>query len=149
MRQYSAHAWSDLTFGPFSLMASAVPLGEAILIIKSVVRGHHIYKDYWTPEAAECLGVAREDGNEHDQFAVGVVKSGVTVGHVPREYSRMFYYFLLHGGRISCKITGHRKLGKGLEVPCDYTLIGAENSILRAKEIVQRIKKKKSHQNNN
>lgn len=35
-----------------------------------------------------------EDGNAEDQYAVGV---GILVGHVPRELSRTFFYFLRHG----------------------------------------------------
>ncbi len=99
-------------------MASLVSPGEATLILDSVIRGHHIYKTIWTPETGEGLGVAREDGNGHDLFAVCELKSGTTVGHVPREYSKMFHFFLFHCGRICCEVTGHRKLGKGLEVPC-------------------------------
>ena len=56
-------------------------------------------------------------------YAVAILKDGgVVVGHVPRSFSRTFYFFLRHGGSIECKIMGHRKFGIGLEVPCTYTL---------------------------
>ena len=53
----------------------------------SVLRGHHIYKVVWTPEVGEVLQVRTEDGNEHDEHAVAVVKDGLlldtTTFHVP------------------------------------------------------------------
>ena len=58
--------------------------------------------------------------------AVCVRKEGTIVGHVPVEYSRIFYFFLLHNGRISCEVIGHQKHGKGLEVSCRYSLTGTE-----------------------
>ncbi len=87
----------------------------------SVVRGHHIYKELWTPAVGETLQIRVEDHNEHDEYAVAVVKGGSTVGHVPRGMSRVCWFFLNRGGHMSCQITGHRKLGIGLEVPCIYT----------------------------
>lgn len=65
----------------------------------------------WTPCTGEVLSVQEESENEHDVYAVGVIKSGTIIGHVPREVSKTF--FLRHGGIISCKITGHRKFGLG------------------------------------
>ena len=53
----------------------------------SVVRGHHIYKVIWTPEVGEDLQLRPEDHNEHDTYAVAVVKGGSIVGHVPRSMS--------------------------------------------------------------
>ena len=49
----------------------------------SVVRGHHIYKVVWTPEVGEILHLRTEEGNEHNEHAVAVVKDGLIVGHVP------------------------------------------------------------------
>ena len=108
------------------------------------MRGHHIYKAIWTPQLAEHLGVSREDENAHDTYAVRVFKTDTgTVGHVPREYSRMFHFFLFHCGRISCEITGHRKKGHGLEVPCIYHLVGDKKLVRKARKIVKDIEKKK------
>ena len=54
--------------------------------------------------------------NPHDPHAVAVLKNTDIVGHVPRDISRIFSFFLLHGGVITCEEIGHRKFGKGLEV---------------------------------
>ena len=96
--------------------------------IDSVVRGHHVYKTIWTPVLSETLEVEQEVDNEHDDHAVAVVRRGSIVGHVPVEISRVCYYFLNHGS-ISCTVTGHRKKGKGLVVPCIYSFCGSSKNI--------------------
>ena len=48
--------------------------------------------------------------NNHDKFAVSFLKNA-TVGHVPREFLRVFWHFLRHGSYQS------KKGGKGLEIP--------------------------------
>ena len=35
--------------------------------VKSVVRGHHVYKSVWTPVSGEELAVAPEANNSHDR----------------------------------------------------------------------------------
>ena len=99
-----------------------------------------MYKDVWTPTTGEILEVQRELGNERDRRAVCLLKSGTIVGHVPREFSRLFWFFLGHDGRISCEVTGRRKHGKGLEVPCVYTISGLEKMVLKMKDKL-RVKK--------
>ena len=66
--------------------------------IESTVRGHHVYKAAWSPYIGEELPVQREVNNIHDDFAVAVLKNGNTVGHVPREISRVCWYFLHKSG---------------------------------------------------
>ena len=57
----------------------------------SVIRGHHIYKSIWTPIIGEELVLEAQDDNKHDKHAVGVMKDGCVVGHVPvRTYVRAY-----------------------------------------------------------
>ena len=43
------------------------------------------------------------------------------VGHLPREYSKLAWYFLQHNGQIKCQVTGLLQVaGKGVVVPCVY-----------------------------
>ena len=65
---------------------------EELLEKESVVRGHHTYKAVWTPTIGEELLLEVEDDNEYDRYAVHVVRrsNSCVVGHVPRDFSRMF-----------------------------------------------------------
>ena len=79
-----------------------------------------------------------EEGNSEDQYAVGIYKSTILVGHVPRELSRTF---ISHGGSIECRVSGHRKFGDGLEVPCTYSMRGKERYIKRLVKLLCKPKK--------
>lgn len=104
---------------------------------ESVIRGHHIYKSIWTPVIGETLHLEKEEGNAEDPYAVAVMRGTTIVGHAPREISRVFSYFMLHDGTISAEVTGHRRFGCGLEVPCRYKLQSKPKYIKRAKQILQ------------
>lgn len=82
-----------------------------------VSRGHHIYKENWTPYLGEILLLQAEEGNVHDRHAVAVLRNNETVGHMPRDLLPVSWFFIKRGGSISCTVTGHRKFGVGLEVP--------------------------------
>ena len=62
------------------------------------------------------------------------------VGHVPREFSKLAYHFINHGGIITCEVTGSRRLSelpdKGLVVPCVYTFIGKPAMIKRLLKLI-------------
>ena len=47
-------------------------------------------------------------------------------GHAPREIFQIFSYFMRQNGTGSAEVTGHRRYGRGLEVPCIYTLTAAQ-----------------------
>ena len=52
----------------------AASQGERSIFEKdSVIRGHHIYRVYWTPVLEVELTLMTEDDNEHDKHAVAVV----------------------------------------------------------------------------
>ena len=91
--------------------------------LESVIHGHHLCKQIWQPLVGEMLALEREEGNNHDKFAVSLLKESTVVGHVPRQFSRVFWHFLRHGGTIiTCEVTGRRKRGKGLEIPILFVL---------------------------
>ena len=62
--------------------------------LEGVVRGHHIYKNVWTPAIGEHLSLQQEPDNSYDSFAVTVMKEGDVVGRVPRELSYSFTSFI-------------------------------------------------------
>ena len=41
-----------------------------------------------------------------------VVLGNETIGHLPREFSRIAWYFLAHSGKISAEVIGSRRHGK-------------------------------------
>ena len=84
----------------------------------------------------ERLQVEVEEDNSNDARAVAVQKCGVVVGHLPRETARIVWYFLKRGGLGWCEITGRRKKGKGLEVPCVYTS-GPHKLVKKLETLVQ------------
>ena len=105
-------------------------------LFDNMIRGHHIYKKGWTPSVGEVLLLVKEEGNEHDRFAVSVMKDGFIIGHAPMELSKLFTHFLNHKGEIIARITGHRRLGNGLEVPCCYIFTGKKKLVKKLKELV-------------
>ena len=115
-------------------------MDEEHFFLDSSVRGHHVYKAVWEPLVGEMLQVCAQEGNAHDRYAVATLRDDVIVGHVPREFSRIAWYFLQHGGRITCEITGRRKrsevVDKGLEVPCLYTFVGRPAMIKRLVKVM-------------
>jgi site-specific recombinase len=107
-----------------------------VVVLESIVRGHHIYKTIWTPRLGETLTVQHEQDNDHDRYAVSVVKSEAIVGHAPCHLAKNMWYFLLHGGHITCEVIRKRKKGNGLEVPCTYTFTGTEKLVGKLKELL-------------
>ena len=57
-----------------------------------------------------------------DKHAVKVVRGIETGGHLPREFSRIAWYFLGRSGEISVEVIGRRRHCKqlcgGMEIPC-------------------------------
>ena len=55
------------------------------------------------------------------------------VGHVPRDISRICWYFLQNDGEITCEVTGNRRhsdlLQGGMEIPCKYKFTGKKKNI--------------------
>ncbi len=116
--------------------------GEAFeYSIDSAIRGYHVYKNIWTPEIGEGLQLSQENGNEADQFAVATYKEEAVVGHVPREISRICWYFLEHDGEILCEVNGNKRRSPlaqgGLEIPCKLTFIGKPKLIKKLKKLLK------------
>ena len=122
-------------------MAAAVGTRYAEHSVSCFVRGHHIYKNIWSPVLGESLTTEMEEDNQHDHFAVAVCHHihGV-VGHLPRNISRLCVSFLDRGGTIIVTVTGKRVrselLQGGLDVPCTLSFSA------KSKRLVERLSKK-------
>ena len=119
--------------------------------VDSAVRGFHVYQNVWTPVLNEQLKVIQHHGNSEDQFAVAVCKEappgpGVTsattiIGHLPREISRLCWYFMQHDGEILCTITDNNLRRSplqqgGLEIPCRLRFLGKKKNIKKLKKLL-------------
>ena len=63
-----------------------------VLAISTAVRGFHVYKDIWKPSIGDKLACEREFDNYIDKFAIKVVNTRETVGHLPRKFSKIVWY---------------------------------------------------------
>lgn len=103
--------------------------------ILSCVRGYHEYHRIWTTTMGEELQWERErPRNPRDPYAVVVKKNGIVVGHLPRKISKICSLFLMHGGNISCVVTGSRRYSAdlpqgGLEIPSKVIFSGEPKEI--------------------
>ena len=90
---------------------------------KCFITGYYHHRDIWTPEIGEELNTSPEIDNVNDEFAVSIIKDGMTiVGHVPRHISKQFTALLKSGGSVVAKVTDDPVTMKkqGIRVPCDY-----------------------------
>ena len=106
------------------------------LNLESVVRGHHVYKRVWRPATGEQLKLIREECNEHDPRTVAIMKDERVVGHIPQYIAKTVWFFLRRGGSGMCEITGRRKKGNGLEVPCVYSLSGPDKLVRKLESVL-------------
>jgi hypothetical protein len=110
----------------------------------AAVRGYHVYRRVWLPHLGQHLKADRERGNAEDRFAIAVRENGddkPVIGHLPRELSKVLWYFLIHGGVVECEVTGRRQRSPleqgGLEIPCRVTLRGRK-IVAKAKELLEK-----------
>ena len=85
-------------------MRKSIPLNiQSEVCIESCVRGHHVYKQVWAPFIGEELVCKKENGNEHDPYAVAVMqRSTIIVGQVPTKMSAACYLFSIENTQQSC-----------------------------------------------
>ena len=60
------------------------------LDLEAFIRGHHVYKDKWTPKQVEQLDVLTEPDNRMGNFVVCVKINEKIVGHLKKCTSRKF-----------------------------------------------------------
>lgn len=114
---------------------------SSTLRAESVLRGYHKYKEIWNPQVQDSFEVRIEEGNRHDRYAVAAQVNEEVVGHVPREISKIVYYFLRNNGSVCGTVIGRRKRStkymKGLEIPCIYEFKSTMKKTLKVKQLLQ------------
>ena len=124
-------------------MARADEVGEFRIMhrikFQSLIRGHHVYKNVWSPYIGETLIAHpdnREEAQEYDKYAIGIYKknndgSEELVGHAPIELSSLLYHFLQASAEncVNVEIIGKRKREVGLVVPAKYDALTKNKKI--------------------
>ena len=68
------------------------------LDLETFIKGHHVYKDIWTPKQGERLDVLIEPDNLMDKFAVCVKINEKIEGHLKKctsgRFAKTIFYFL-------------------------------------------------------
>ena len=82
----------------------------------SAVRGYHVYQDLLSYQLKKKLVAKREFNNTMDKHTVKVVKGDEMVGHLPRKFSRIVWYFLARSGEISVEVIGCKRCRR-MELP--------------------------------
>ena len=82
----------------------------------SAVLGYHVFKDLFKPSIGEKLVANREFNNTMEKHAMKVVKGDEMVGHLPRKFCRIVWYFVARSGEISVEVISRRRRGR-MEVP--------------------------------
>ena len=108
--------------------------------VESVARGYHVYKTIWMPNQGDIFNTRIKERNIHDRYAVAIVVDTNIVGHVPRKFSKMVYYFIRNGGTVTGSVCGRRKRStqhmKGLEIPCIYEFSSSKKNITKLKSLL-------------
>ena len=95
---------------------------------ESFVKGHHAYKQTWTPFVGEKLYVAMQPDNIMDKYAVAIFQEGKqkVIGHFPLgksgKFAKTIFYFLKTDKENRCKVVVLGKVvnkndGLGMKVP--------------------------------
>ena len=103
-----------------------------------VIRGYHVYQDVWKAKLGDELIFKCDMTNRFDKYAVKAVFNHSVVGHVPRDISKVCFYFIKGGGTIQGKVIGKRQnRGKGLEIPVTYEFVGREKRIQKLTDLLK------------
>ena len=88
------------------------------------IRVFHYYRKYWRPNLDKKLICIHEQKKVFDMFAIKTcLEDGRTVGHLPREVSRICKFLLDCGASMTVELTStnYRRfplVKGGLEIPC-------------------------------
>ena len=107
-----------------------------LLKINTGLRGFHVHRTNWKPYLKQQLTFKQEQDNKYDRFAVAVQTRLLgtlfpsTVGHIPIELSRYFWYALKRSAIIRGEVTSVRHkpspliqggLGIPIEIAVEWT----------------------------
>ena len=97
---------------------------ENVHSFTAAVRGYHYYRRFWKPEEKQKLNCMHELNNPYDRFTIKLVTlNGETVGHLPKELSRITKFYLDRGASMHVALTSkhYRRsplVQGGIEIAC-------------------------------
>jgi len=107
------------------------------------VRGHHAYNRIWSPCVGEPFETFCKESKEHDDYAVAVHLNNclTVVGHILREITHIYHFFIKNKGEITGEVSGRRQrctvACRGVEIPCLLTFYYRDTRVLgKARELV-------------
>ena len=115
------------------------------LDLETFIKGHHMYKDIWTPKQGKQLDVLMKPDNRMDKFALCVKIIETIVGHLTKgtagRFARTIFYLLRSDAYSSTwtKVAGKRcNFGDGERMQVPLSLPGQPKfaSLLR-KELIK------------
>ena len=93
-------------------MANKRERGKQKFEMACASRGFHVYRELWKPKLGQKLQIDQEISNIHDPFAislrakiVGKLTDNEIAGHIPREISRFWHYFINYDGKLEARVT--------------------------------------------
>ena len=119
------------------------------LDLETFIKGHHVYKDIWTPKQGEQLDVLMETDNWMNKFAVCVKINEKIVEHLKTgtsgRFAKPIFYFLCSDAYSSAwaKVTGKRCNlgdGEGMQVPCKLSLSGKPKFVSLSRKQIMKMK---------
>ena len=115
--------------------------------LETFIKGHHVYKDIWTPKQGEQLDFLMEPDNGMDKFTVCVKINDKIVAHLKRitsgRFAKAIFYFLRSDAHSSAwaKVTGKRFNlcdGEGMQIPCKLSPSGQPTDVsLLRKDLIK------------
>ena len=121
------------------MMARTQSFRRSSFEFESFITSYFAYRDLWTPVVGKILPCEMEKDNVHDAFAVAVQKEGVTIDHMPQEFSNTITYVLSHvGGSVFAEVLGKpvNTRRKGPETLSRFKVRGEQEAVETAKAII-------------
>ena len=82
---------------------------DLLFVTESSIQAYRVYMSIWSPEIGETLSTKKEHNKPHDIFTVAVMKGKLSVGRIPKEISKICWFFLHKEGMICCTVKDKRR----------------------------------------
>ena len=91
---------------------------EKEFVVQCCIRGYHTYQSQWNAEVRVELGAVsdtRATALVADKYAIALKNNEQTVGHISMFLSKLTFFFLRNGGKVSIKVNGQKRYSVDLK----------------------------------